>query len=186
MSVIRIAGRYAKSLIELAQEKGELEEVLSDIQGFKDAMANRDLQLLVKSPIVSADKKLGVFQALFGGKVSELTSAFFDIIIRKGREQYLPEIATEFISQYKLLQGITSAELTTASAVTDAQMEEIKKQMIHIGAAGENVELSTKVDQDIIGGFILEIGDRLYDASIRTKLAEMKKSLIDNTYIKSL
>jgi len=94
MSVIRIASRYAKSIIDLATERGELDTVLSDMKGMQEAVKNRDLYLLFKSPIVKSDKKLSVFNAIFDGKLSNLSSEFFKIIMRKGREQYIPEIVT--------------------------------------------------------------------------------------------
>lgn len=186
MSVTKIASRYAKSLIDLAKEEGKLETVIGDIKGFNEAMSNRDLYLLVKSPIVKADKKQSIFKAIFDGKVDKMTSAFFDIIIRKGREQYLPEIADAVITQHKILQGITEATITTATPITEAQLLSIKEQLSSIGVAQGKVELTTKIDPSIVGGFILESGDKLYDASIMSKLAGLKKEILDNSYIKSL
>jgi len=186
MSVIKIASRYAKSLIDLANEAGKLETIYGDITGFKEAIGNRDLFLLIKSPIIKADKKQSIFKALFEGKADELTSAFFDIIIKKGREQYLPEIADQVIAQYKAIKGMTSATVITASEITPEQSAEIKKQLASMGAAGDSVALETKIDPSIIGGFILEIGDKLYDASVKSKLAGLKKEILDNSYIKSL
>ncbi len=186
MSLGKIASRYAKSLIDLAREGDKLEVIYADIVGFQEAVGNRDLFLMVKSPIINSEKKKNIFKAIFEGKVDKLTSAFFDIIIRKGREQYLPEIADEFVSQYKHIKGITSATVTTATPITADQIEIIKTKLKGMNAGIGVVELETKVDSSIVGGFVLEVEDKLYDASIKSKLAGLKKEILDNSYIKSL
>lgn len=175
MSISRIASRYAKSLLDLAIEGNKLDDVLQDIQGFNKMLENRDLQLLLKSPIVSASHKSSIFKDLFEGKVSDLTKSFFDVILRKGREQFLPEIATEFLSQYKDYKGITDVVLTTAAPLSDELLANIKAQLVDSKSTKDTVEIETKIDEDLIGGFVVEIGDLLYDNSIAYKLKEMKK-----------
>lgn len=186
MSVIRIASRYAKSLIDLADERGALDEVLGDIKSFKQATENRDLYLLLKSPIINVSKKQQVFDALFGGKMNELTSAFFKIILNKGREAYLPEIADEFIAQYKKLKHITSVTLVTATPLGAETISKIKQRLVASEATDDHVELLTEVDPNLIGGFVLDFGDQLYDASIAHKLEKLKKEFSSNEYIKAM
>lgn len=186
MSVTRIASRYAKSLIELAQEKGKLEEVNADIATFTNALKNRDFELLVKSPIIQAEKKRDIFKAIFGGKIEEITAAFFDIVIRKGRESVLGDMTKAFNSQYRASKQITTAKVTTAGAMSAAQLDSIKAQLKGMDMINGQVELETAIDADLIGGFVLEIEDRLYDASVKNKLAQLKKEILDNTLIKSL
>jgi len=182
----RIAARYAKSILDLASEQGKLDRVVQDIQLFQEALEHRDLYLMVKSPIINADKKRAVFKALFDDKVDPLTSAFFDIIIKKSRESALPEISASFMNQYKMKKGITSAVVTTATAIDDEMLATVKGEMQRLGLATGEVEIVKKVDPEIIGGFILEVEDQLYDASVKSKLADMKKNILDNSYIKSL
>ena len=180
MSVIRIASRYAKSLIDLASERGQLEEVLGDIKSFQKATENRDLYLMLKSPIINTSKKQHVFDALFEGKQTELTTAFFKIILTKGREMYLPEIADEFIAQYKQLKHISTVTLVTATTLGAESVSKIKQKLVASEAADDHVELLTKVDPDILGGFVLDFGDRLYDASVAHKLDQLKKEFAKN------
>jgi F-type H+-transporting ATPase subunit delta len=125
MSVHRIASRYAKSLLDLAVEQNKLEVITEDISSFQAALKNRDLYLLLKSPIVSVDKKKQIFKALFEDKYDELTLAFINILTTKGREQYMPEIASEYIHQYKHLKHISEVKLTTASAIDEKTLEVI-------------------------------------------------------------
>lgn len=175
MSVERIASRYAKSLVDLAQEKDLLDRTKEDITNFLDVCEVRDFQLLLKSPIVHTDKKQGVFKRLFDGHYDQLTLAFFDIILRKGREEFLPEIAEEFLRQYRAIRKIAAVSLTTANPLTDAQEESIKAKIVEAVDAVETVDLHTEVDADIIGGFILEFDDKLYDASVAHQLNEARK-----------
>lgn len=186
MSVIRIASRYAKSLLDLASEQNIVSEVVSDMEGFSKMVENRDLYLLLKSPIVNVGKKAEIMNVLFDGKVNKLTKAFIDISLRKGREQYLPEIAQEFLSQYKKLQGISSVSLTTATPISDAALAKIKAKLLESDATDRSIEIETSVDESLIGGFVVKIGDRQIDASVSHKLAQLAKEITDSEYQSSL
>ncbi|MBK9255952.1 MAG: ATP synthase F1 subunit delta [Saprospiraceae bacterium] len=181
MSISRISQRYAKSLIDLALERNELEAILADIKGFNNVLKNRDFKLLLKSPIINTDKKLNVFKALFEGKINKTTAAFFDIIIKKGREMYLEDITTDFISQYKTLKNITPVRLTTATVLNDSTLAEIRSKLQNTQFAKGNIELTTEVNPELIGGFVIESGDQLYDASILHKLEQLKKDFKKQT-----
>ena len=185
MSVTRIASRYAKSLIELAQEQNKFDKVLGDIQSFNKALTSRDLYLLVKSPIVNATKKQKIFKLLFEGKFDELTNAFFGIIIRKGREYYLPEIAAEFEKQYKVKKGISEVTIKTATKLTASELERIKSKLLESSITAESIEFVTVVDPELIGGFVVQIEDYLYDASVARKLNELRKEFSLNKYVKA-
>ena len=179
MSVQRIAGRYAKSLLEMAQEQNKLERVLEDVKSFRKASENRDLYLLLKSPIVNAHKKLSIVNALFEGKYDELTMAFLRILVNKGREPYLPEIADEFIAQYKKIKGISTVKVTTAQPLTADNLAALQAKLSGSAATAGEVEIQTAVDADLIGGFILELDDKIYDASVAQKLEAVKRGLLN-------
>jgi len=185
MSVIRIASRYAKSLLDLAKDQNVMDEVVSDMEGFSKMVENRDLYLLLKSPIINVGKKGQIFDALFDGKVNKLTKAFLDIVLRKGRESFLPEIATEFMNQYKAMKGISSVTLTTAAPISSEALEAIKAKLLASTATDQVVDVETKVDESIIGGFIVEVGDKLIDASVSHKLAELAKAMTNKEYEKA-
>lgn len=185
MSVIRIASRYAKSLLDLAKDQNVMDEVVSDMTGFAKMAENRDLYLLMKSPIINAGKKAEVFNALLDGKVNKLTKAFIDITLRKGREGYLPEIATEFLNQYKRMKGISSVKLVTASPISEASLNAIKAKLLESDVTDQAVDVETSVDESLIGGFVVQIGDKLIDASVSHKLAELSKALTNKEYEKA-
>jgi F-type H+-transporting ATPase subunit delta len=182
MSINKIASRYAKSLIDLAKDQNKVEAVLEDVKMFKQATENRDLYLLLKSPIVNTQKKLSILKEIFDGKMDELTMSFVNIITKKGREAYLPEISESFINQYRLFNKISKIMVTTAQPLSAADFESIKSKLSASVDTLDNLEIETKVDPSLIGGFVIEIGDKLYDASVSHKLEQLKKQFSGNAY----
>lgn len=179
----RLASRYAKSLIDLAIEKGQLEQVFADMQLLQQiCKGNRDFVNLLRSPVIKGDTKTKIVKAITTGKISELTDSFITLLIRKTRESNLPEISTTFINQYKQHKNIHTVSLTTAVPIGDtvrtAIIEQVKK------ASGfDKIELEEKVNEDIIGGFVLQIGDKLVDASIAYDLKAIAKQFENNDFI---
>jgi len=182
MSIARVAGRYAKSIIDLATETGRITDVVADMRDFSEAAKNRDLAMLLKSPIINADKKLSVIDALFAHRYCDLTMGFFRICINKGREPQLPEIATEFLEQYKQMQSITTVKVTSAQPLSQASLEAIRQKLQLSGDTNDTVEVETAIDPNLIGGFVVEFGDKLYDASVSHKLELLKKEFQENPY----
>jgi len=186
MSVARIASRYAKSLIDLAQEQNKLDRILEDVQSFQKVTSERDFYLLLKSPIVNEGKKRQIFEALFKGKYDDLTLAFLDILLRKKREGYLPEISKEFLTQYKIIKHISTVKITTAAPLSEKAVESIRQKLLASDATDDNVEIETAVDENLIGGFVLEFDDKMYDSSVSHKLKQLSKEFEDNLYISQI
>jgi F-type H+-transporting ATPase subunit delta len=179
----RLATRYAKSLIGLAIEKGLLENVYADMLWLQQVCKqNKDFISLLKSPIIKADKKDKILSAVTAGNVSDLTAAFNKLLVSKGRESNLPEIITAFVSQYKEYKNIHTVKLTTAGPISDslrtAFIDQIKKT-----AGFQNIELDEKVDASLIGGFVLQIGDKLVDASVIYDLRNIARQFENNDFI---
>jgi F-type H+-transporting ATPase subunit delta len=176
MSVGIVAARYAKSLIELAKEKNVLEVVYEDMKLFKDtADKNRGLMLALKSPVVRHEKKLAILRAVFESRVNPVSYSIFTIITKKNREAILDAIADEFIVSYNLQQGIQKATVVTSTPLTEA----LRAQFVNIVASytGRTVQLEEKVDPSLIGGYVLRVDDRQLDASLRSRLNELKLEL---------
>ena len=177
MSVGIVASRYAKSLIDLAKEKNVLEVVIEDMKLFKDtADKNRGLMLALKSPVVRHEKKLNILKALFQNRVNSVSYSIFEIITKKNRESILDAIADEFIKQYNEHEGILKATVITTTPLT----EELRKQFNDIvaTATGKRIELEEKINPDLIGGYILRVNDRQIDASLRSRLNQLKLQLV--------
>jgi F-type H+-transporting ATPase subunit delta len=179
----RLASRYAKSLLDLAVEKGQLEKVYEDILYLQQLLkSSRDFMNLLRSPIVSSDKKLSVIDAVIGKNVDQLTGAFARLLVTKGREAELPEIVTAFINQYKENKGIHTVKLTTAIPVSDAIRNQIVEQVKRTSGL-QNIELQVTIDPAIIGGFVLQTGDKLIDASIAYDLKQISRQFENNDFV---
>lgn len=186
MSVQRIASRYAKSLFDLANERGKLERVLEDVESFHAVSKNRDFELLLKSPVVKSDKKEKIFDQLFSGKYDEITMAFLQILLRKGREAHLAEIAKSFIEQYRDFKEISTVKLTTAAPLSEESVKAIHDKLAASKATSKHLEIVTEVDPSLLGGFVVEFQDKLYDASISHKLEKLKKGFQDNHFVSKI
>ena len=179
----RLASRYAKSLIELAIEKGQLEQVFADMQWLQAVCkSNRDFLNLLRSPIISGDKKIKILNAVAGNKLNDITTTFNTLLMKKGRESNLPEIAGAFISQYKEYKKIHTLILTTVTPLSADVKKAIIEQVKTTGGY-ENIELEEKIDKSLIGGFVLQVGDKLVDASIAYDLKEISKQFENNDFI---
>jgi F-type H+-transporting ATPase subunit delta len=182
----RLAGRYAKSIIDLAVERDQLEGVHNDMQYLGAVMKqSREFLNLLQSPVVSPEKKSQVFDAIAKGKISDLTTAFAHLLISKNREFYLPEIVKAYIEQYNAMKGIHKVKLTTATDVSD----EVKNSIINKIKADtqiDNIEIETAVKPELIGGFVLEFNNNLVDASIMRDLRDVKTQFEKNIYVQEI
>lgn len=179
----RVATRYAKSLLDLAVEKGELEQVHSDMMYLQALAKNsRDFLNLLRSPVIKAETKTRALQAVTEGKISAMTLSFMNLLIHKTREANLPEVITAFIEQYKKHKHINTVTLTTAVPVSDAVKDSIIAQVKKTSNL-ENIELDAVVDPAIIGGFVLQAGDKLVDASVAYDLKTISRQFENNDFI---
>jgi F-type H+-transporting ATPase subunit delta len=182
MQGTKVANRYAKSLLDLSLEKGQLEQVHTDMKLIAESCKqNRDLVLMLKSPVIKSDKKETILLAIFSS-ANKITNEFLKVIVRKRRELYLEAIANAFVAQYRNHKKILTAVITTAFGL-DA---DLRKKVLEVVKASSNseVELIEKVDKKIIGGFIIRVGDKQDDTSIRTKIMKLNRAFKENPYIK--
>lgn len=183
-SYTKVAQRYVKSLLGLAVEQGALEQVHQDMLLFSRVCdTSRPFVMMLRSPIVRHEKKREVLHALFENKVSALTFSIIDIITRKNREPLLPAIALEFHNAYNDYKGIGKASVITAVPL-DAQAKENINAIVKKLSNRNQIELDQRVDESLIGGFVLNVGDRQIDASVKNKLKSLKVKFSENPYIK--
>lgn len=183
----RLASRYAKSLIDLAVEKNQLEAVHSDMQLLKAiTRSNADVVALLRSPVIKADKKVSILGAILDGKISAMTSGFIRLLCIKGRESVLAEIAVEFEKQYNIINKIAKVKLTSAAPLEAGQLELIRSKVEGSVSGGQKVQIETSVNPDLIGGFILETGNELFDASVVRDLKDIKKQFLKNIYVSDI
>ena len=181
----RLATRYAKSLLDLSIEQNGLAEVYADMKLLQQInKSNPDFVALLRSPIITSDKKDKIIDAVVGDKVSKLTMLFVRLLTAKTRESNLPEIVTAFITQYNKLKNIQTVKLTTATAISDDLKNSIIAKL-KATVTGE-VEIETSVQDELIGGFKLEMGGTLIDASILRDLNDVRKQFLNNEYIHNI
>ncbi|MFN0204314.1 MAG: ATP synthase F1 subunit delta [Bacteroidia bacterium] len=180
----RIGYRYAKSIFDLSLEKGIANSVKNDMELLRETcQGNRELQTFLGSPIIHKDKKQSVLDAIFKGKFeSDLMPLLLSTTIRKGREKYLYHIATAFAKLYDTEFKIDRGVLTSAEALDSETVAQIKAVIEQ--KTGRTFILEEKVDESLIGGFVLTIGDKLFDGSIATSLRKLRNDYDDNLYIK--
>lgn len=179
----RLAHRYAKSIIDLSTEKGQLNAVYADMKLIgRICRSNPDFVLVLKSPIIKSDKKGKIIQAVLQSQVGAITSQFIQLLVNKSRESNLPEIAEAFIAQYNDIHQIRQVKITTAAPLSElVQAAILDKVKTAIPAA--SIELETAVDEELIGGFVLETADKQIDMSILRDLKDVRKQFMNNDYI---
>ncbi len=168
--------RYAASLLELAAERGELETVKADVEAFANTLKQEPaLAQALASPVIPSERKLAILRALYAERFTPLLVQFFEILSRRGREPLLKEIAAEFLRQYLLRKGITSAKVTSARPLEAAALQQVQTLAERI--SGLKIELEQAVDASLIGGFVLRVGDKQIDQSVASQLGRVGRSL---------
>ena len=183
MRYTKVITRYAKSLLDLALEKDKLEEVKVDMEVIsRICRESRDFRLLLASPIVHTDKKRSIINETFAGKIGKVALTFLEILITKRREHLLHGVADQFLLFYKTHKGIQIAELRTAVALDEETRKQLLQKITELTSS--EVELQEEVDESLIGGFVLRVGDRQYDASILKQVHSLQREFDSNPYIK--
>ncbi|NUM32663.1 MAG: ATP synthase F1 subunit delta [Bacteroidetes bacterium] len=176
MSELRIASRYAKSLVELAKQRGNLKDVCNDIIEINNiAHSNHDFRALIKSPVITSEVKIEITNKIFKN-CNQLTIDFLNKVFQSRRENLLPEICFSFTEMYNELNGVANATVVTAMPLDESNIQKIKNY-ISQKINKPNVHLNIKVDKGIIGGMIIHYEDKLLDMSIKSELHKLKLSL---------
>ncbi|MDX1954281.1 MAG: ATP synthase F1 subunit delta [Chitinophagaceae bacterium] len=179
----RLAARYAKSLLDLALERGELEQVYADMKVLQViCKGNADFVALLRSPVIKNETKRKIVEAVTAGKIGVTVNSFNRLLITKNREGYLPEVIAAFIQQYKNHNDIYTVQLTTAVPASEALKTQILDHLRNTTPM-KKIELETKVNEDILGGFVIQVGDKLVDASVAYDLREVARQFENNDFI---
>ncbi len=173
-----ITVRYAKAFFSAAKEKKKLEKLKTDMQlVYEVCSTSKDFILLLESPIVKTSKKANLVSTIFSEKIDELSMNFLLLIIQNKRDIHIPGICRNFLDLTRKDQNIKSAVLTTASEVDATTLKKIEQLLAK--ELNASVELATRINPDILGGLVLRIDDKQYDASVSTQLKKIKQSLLE-------
>ena len=179
MSGYRVASRYAKSVFDLAIELKLVDKVYKDMLLIEQVCKeNRPLVILLQNPIIRYDYKLNVLTRIFKKHVDELTLKFFNLICRKNRASILPDTSKAFILLYREYNGIVRADVTSAIPLNKDLLKEFES--IVAKSTGKKVDLYDKVDEELIGGYVLQIGDNMVNNSLKHKLNKLRGKLKSN------
>ncbi len=183
MIIAPVAYRYANSLLLLATEHGTLKGTQADMQLVSDTCKReRELVVLLKSPVVKPDKKARILEQVFAGRVGEVTSKFMNILVRKGREMLLPDVAAAFTQLYRTQQNMLTCEVRSAVPISDATRQQVQA-MAEAKHPGKSIDIVETVDPSLIGGIIIRIGDEQLDASVSRRLHDLRRKFSENPYI---
>jgi F-type H+-transporting ATPase subunit delta len=182
MSNTRLASRYAKSLLDLSIENNKLELIYADMQ-YIIALekASKEFAAVMASPIIKAEKKIAILNAVTKGNIDVLSARFITLLINKGREDSFAEIAQAFIEQYNSIKGIRYVNLTTAVPVSD-EIKNLIKQKVEQETNLTGVYLNAKVDEKLLGGFIVEYNNTLLDLSLAGELQKIRRAFKENLF----
>jgi F-type H+-transporting ATPase subunit delta len=172
-----VGERYAQALFDLADETGALEAVRADLKSLRAAWGeSADLRRLATSPLMAAeDQRKGLVAIADKAKFNGVTRNFLGLLAQNGRARDLTAVIAGFDALYAKKTGVVAAEVVTAQALTAAQLKSIQTALR--ASLGKDPELSTRVDPAILGGLKVKVGSKLFDASLKTRLDQMKFAL---------
>ncbi len=174
MGSTRAAIRYAKAVLDLTKDQNSVEAVLNDMNGVVETLdGSKDLRLALQSPVIKADDKRAVLKEVFN-KASKETTGLIDVLVDNNRVDILKHVATSFVDLYNKSKGLQTATVTTATALTPELKAKVLAKVTEL-TGSTDVKLESIINEDIIGGFILRVGDTQYNASIASQLGKLKR-----------
>ncbi len=181
MSGSRAAVRYAKAILSFALEQHKETEVNTDMLLIANTIdESKELQLFLNNPIIKSELKKKALNEVFSTKITSLTSSLINLLIDNKRLSIIEDVAKKYIILFDSLKGIEVAKVTTAISLTDDLNKQVLNKVKEI--TGKEATIENVVNPDIIGGFILRIGDIQYDASIANKLEVLKRQFEDESF----
>ena len=180
----RAAARYAKALLSLAKDRNVTKEVNDDMNLIgKTIKDSDDLQVFLKSPVIRNTMKKNALLEIFRS-VNGVTSGLFSILIENNRLNILPLVAKEYNRIFNEMNGVQVAKVTTAIPLTPALEAKIQQKVKEL--TGNEAKIENIVDESIIGGFILRVGDIQYNGSVQAQLTNLRRELQNNTYVSKI
>lgn len=171
----QIAQRYAKAVLDLALEKGLLDQVEQDMELFQKVNEeNRQFFAVMHNPIIRAHKKLSVLKSIFEGKVSEVMILLFEILARRSREEMLYTISVAFRKLYNVHKNIQEVQVTSTVTIPDSLKDELRVALEK--STGKTIKIEEDIDESLIGGMTIRIGGTQLDNSIKSQLQKLKQN----------
>ena len=174
MLTSKVAKRYAQGLLNFTQESGNTDSVFTEMGDIvKTIEKSKELQSFFASPIIDVKKKVSIALEIFKD-FSPVTKSMLQLIIKQGRESQMQNIAQEFINKVEDMNGVQRITLTSASQLSNENINNILKST-NLVNHDNKFDVKSIINPEILGGYILRVGDQQVDASVRTKLSKLKK-----------
>ena len=177
----KLSSRYAKALFDFAGEKNQVEEVYGDLKLFANTLKeNRELQMLLRNPVIESHQKHQIFESIFNGTLHDISYQFLDVLLKKKREPALDTICEEFFKLYNKAHNIRLVTITTAQPLGDELKEKVVQMLVEQTHA--TIDLRQIVDPEIIGGFVIQMDDYYLDSSILSKINKLRQEFSQNMF----
>jgi len=173
-----VAGRYASALFDLADNARSLDQVAQDLTTFRRLVAeSTDLSRLIASPVIGRNLQgKALLAVLEAAGITGLTRSFIGTVANNGRARELPAMASAFLAELARRRGETTAQVTSAVPLSPAQVQQLSDALRSV-LGGSKVSIDARVDADVLGGLVVKVGSRLFDSSIRSKLARLQLAM---------
>ena len=177
----KLSSRYAKALFDFASEKNQVEEIYDDLRLFANTLKeNRELQVLLRNPVIEPHQKHQIFESIFNGTLKDTTYHFLEVLLKKKREPALDTICEEYFKLYNTAHNIKPVIITTAQPLSDALKSKIVSLLKEQTKA--TIALEEIVDSELIGGFIIKMDDYYFDSSILSKINKLRQEFSQNSF----
>lgn len=171
----RVAKRYAKALISLAEDQKKVDEVNQNLEQIDNVLrANDDLRVSLDNPVIVESRKLAICLDIFSASVSDMINTFIKFLSEKNRLSILADICQEYFSIYKEKSGIVEAKVFSAKELLEAQKEQIEKSLSQ--KTGKKVIVKEEFDGSLVGGIAIRLGDEVFDSTLRSRLRRLSKT----------
>lgn len=172
-----VARRYAQALFDLAQEKGQIEQVDGEFSMVVNMIeGNRQLKAVIDDVLIAPAVKRDLVEKLLSGKVSALLMNFLKLVVRKRRESFLPQMYRAYLDLANEARGIVEVEVRSAVSLPDVTLQQLEGKLV--ARLGKRVKFSTQVAPELLGGLVVRVGDELMDGSVKTRLHRMHDRLL--------
>lgn len=177
MAEISVARRYVRALFDAAIRAQAIDQVEADLKAVDQILrAVPRLGRVLHAPTIAGPRKRALLDTAFSGRVGDLTLRFLHLVVDRRREDALPELYNEFRALADQHRGIVSVEVTSAVPLSDAEREALAQSLSR--RTSKKVQLVVQVDEALIGGLQLRMGDTIVDGSVRTRLARLRERLL--------
>jgi F-type H+-transporting ATPase subunit delta len=173
-----VAKRYAKALFEIAKEKSITSEVEEQLKALVTIIqGDSNIEKFLHLPNIPVSSKIDAIKKGFKGELSDTVANTIELLLDRGREASFPALAEGYVKIANEASGRANATISSPYPLSDKETEEITQFFSKL--SGKNIRLEQRIDTSLLGGIQVRIGDRLYDGSLKSKLANMQKTLVD-------